>query len=114
LNGRRQACDADLLARSGQRLSSVVRQLPRLHMAHESVATPWERKGAVMREIVEQSAERDILLVDGVKVTHEDGWVLVLPDPEEPLTHVWSEAGSDQDARRMAQEYSKRIRNVVR
>ena len=40
---------------------------------------------------------RDVLLVDGVKVLHDDGWALVFPDPEEPLTHVWAEAG-DTDA----------------
>ena len=40
------------------------------------------------------------MLVDGVKVMHDDGWVLALPDPEEPVTHVWAEAGTDADARR--------------
>ena len=33
-----------------------------------------------------------MVLVDGVKVIEADGWALVLPDPEEPLTHVWAEA----------------------
>ena len=35
-----------------------------------------------------------MLLVDGVKVIHDDGWALVFPDPEEPLTHVWAEAAT--------------------
>ena len=39
------------------------------------------------------------MLVDGVKVLHDDGWVLALPDPEEPLTHVWAEGRTDADAR---------------
>ena len=39
------------------------------------------------------------MLVDGVKVLHGDGWALALPDPEEPVTHVWAEAGTDADAR---------------
>ena len=45
------------------------------------------------------------MLVDGVKIIEPDGWALVLPDPEEALTHVWAEAGSDVEARRLAQEY---------
>ena len=28
--------------------------LPRVHVAHEAVPTPWERKGAVMREMIER------------------------------------------------------------
>jgi mannose-1-phosphate guanylyltransferase/phosphomannomutase len=104
----------DLLASTGRTLSSVVKELPRLHMAHESVATPWERKGAVMREMVERAGPRDVVLVDGVKVLHPDGWALVLPDPEEAITHVWSESDSDQNARQLAQEYARRIRQIVR
>jgi mannose-1-phosphate guanylyltransferase/phosphomannomutase len=104
----------DLLAATDQSLSSVVRGLQRVHIAHETVETPWERKGQVMREMVEQAGSEDVVLVDGVKVLHPDGWALVLPDPEEALTHVWSEGGSDQDARRLAQEYAKRIRQILR
>jgi mannose-1-phosphate guanylyltransferase / phosphomannomutase len=104
----------DLLAATGRTLSSVVKQLPRLHMAHETVPTPWERKGAVMREMVERAGTRDVVLVDGVKVLHPDGWALVLPDPEDALTHVWAEGESDQNARQLAQEYARRIRQVLR
>ena len=104
----------DLLASTGRTLSSVVKQLPRIHMAHETVPTPWERKGAVMREMVERAGTRDVVLVDGVKVLHPDGWALVLPDPEEAVTHVWAERESDQKARQLAQEYARRIRQVLR
>ena len=50
-----------------------------------------------------RSQGRDLVLVDGVKVIEEDGWALVLPDPEEPLTHVWAEAGSDSAAESQSQ-----------
>jgi mannose-1-phosphate guanylyltransferase/phosphomannomutase len=103
----------DLLARSGSQLSVVRDRLPRVHLSHETVVTPWEQKGLVMRTLVE-SATRDLVLLDGVKVLHDGGWVLALPDPEEPVTHVWSEAGSDSEARRLAQEYVRRIRQLVR
>ena len=103
-----------LLASVGMRLSKTVSQLPAVRMAHESVVTPWEKKGMVMRTVMEWTKDREVLLVDGVKVLHEDGWALVFPDPEEPLTHVWAEAGTDSDARARAQEYSRRIRSILR
>jgi mannose-1-phosphate guanylyltransferase/phosphomannomutase len=103
----------DLLARSGERLSDVRNRQPRVHVAHETVVTPWEQKGLVMRSLVEH-ANRELVLVDGVKVLHDRSWALALPDPEEPITHVWAEAGSDSDARRLAQEYVRRIRQLVR
>jgi len=84
-----------------------------VHLTHETVITPWEQKGLVMRSLVEMGG-RDVVLIDGVKVVHADGWVLALPDPEEPVTHVWAEGATDGDARKLAQEYSRRIRQLLR
>ncbi|MBM3675818.1 MAG: mannose-1-phosphate guanyltransferase [Actinobacteria bacterium] len=103
----------DLLAITGRRLSEVVAGLPTVHQAHEMVPTPWERKGAVMREMVERAKGRDTVLVDGVKILHEGGWVLVLPDPEDPGVHVWAEAQTDHEAAGLAAEYARRIREIV-
>ena len=61
-----------------------------------------------------ETADQLLVLVDGVKVRHDDGWALALPDPAEPLTHVWAEAASDSAARTRAQEYGRRIRQMVR
>ena len=103
-----------LLATAGTRLSKIVARSPVVRMAHEAVVTPWEKKGMVMRTVMEWTKDREVLLVDGVKVVHDNGWALVLPDPEEPLTHVWAEADTDADARARAQEYARRIRNLLR
>jgi mannose-1-phosphate guanylyltransferase/phosphomannomutase len=104
----------DLLAFRGTKLSTVVAGLPKVHLAHETVVTPWEQKGSVMRSLVEQSKDRQVDLVDGIKVYHDGGWALALPDLEEPITHVWAEGANDADARRLAQEYTRRIRQMVR
>ncbi|MFN2504890.1 MAG: sugar phosphate nucleotidyltransferase [Acidimicrobiales bacterium] len=104
----------ELLARSGLRLSKIVAGLPRVYITHESVVTPWEQKGAIMRLLVERIKDRELVLVDGVKVLHDAGWALVLPDPDEPLTHVWAEGASEAEARGLAQEYARRIRQMLR
>ncbi len=104
----------DLLATRGASLSQVLAAAPQVHVLHEEVVTPWEQKGTVMRTLVEQTHGRDVDLIDGVKVHHDSGWVLVLPDPEEPVTHIWAEGDSDADARTLAQEYGRRIRQMLR
>src|SRR4051794_30795361 len=104
-----------LLAETGLKLSKVVAQQPRIHIVHETVVTPWEQKGLVMRTLVERAApDRELVLVDGVKLVHDDGWALILPDPEEALTHVWAEGTTDGEARALAQEYTRRIRQMLR
>ncbi|MEZ5137899.1 MAG: hypothetical protein R2711_03765 [Acidimicrobiales bacterium] len=104
----------ELLALEGRSLSSVRDSLPRTHLAHETVVTPWEQKGLVMRTLVELSKDRRLELIDGVKVIHDDGWVLALPDPEEPVTHIWAEGPDAAAARGLAQEYVRRIRQTLR
>jgi mannose-1-phosphate guanylyltransferase/phosphomannomutase len=103
-----------LLAGSGAKLSQVVASLPPVFTAHEGVVTPWEKKGLVMRSVMELCKNREMMLVDGVKILYEDGWCLVLPDPGEALTHVWSEARTDDEARARAQDYARHVRAFLR
>jgi mannose-1-phosphate guanylyltransferase/phosphomannomutase len=103
----------ELLAKSGTRLAKLVDSLPRTYVAHEQITTPSEQKGAVMRALME-SATGEVVLIDGVKIIHHDGWTLALPDPEDPVTHVWAEAASNGEARRRAQDYVGRIRRLLR
>ena len=60
--------------------------------------TPWAAKGMVMRTVVEAAGDREIDTTDGVRVIEPGkGWVLVLPDPSEAITHMWVE-GPDPDS----------------
>ncbi len=104
----------DLLAARGAQLSEIRSAAPTVHMLHEAVVTPWEQKGTVMRSLVEQTHGRDVDLIDGVKIHHTTGWVLVLPDPEEPITHLWVEGDTVAEARTLIQEYARRIRQMLR
>jgi mannose-1-phosphate guanylyltransferase/phosphomannomutase len=104
----------ELLARRGVALSEVVSGLPDLYLSQEVVVTPWEQKGAVMRSLMERVGDREVLLVDGVRVKHDNGWVLAWPDPQEPVTNVWAEADTAVGARQLAEEYARRIRQMIR
>jgi mannose-1-phosphate guanylyltransferase/phosphomannomutase len=102
------------LALSGATLSSIVDHLPEVHMVSREVVTPWEQKGAVMRVLVEQAKTHKIDLVDGVRIHHPDGWALVLPDPDDPITRVTAEGSDTASAERLADEYVRRIEQLVR
>ncbi len=102
-----------LLATTGLRLSKIAAEIPPIHIVHESVVTPWEQKGAVMRTLMEQLGDEELVLVDGVKVVHDGGWALVLPDPEDPVTHVWAEGPSEAAARALAEDYARRLRQML-
>ena len=87
-----------LVARTRLTLSQIDRRIPVAHLLRRSMPTPWAAKGSVMRTVVEAAGDRTIDTTDGVRVVEPDGgWVLVLPDPAEAVTHMWAE-GADPDA----------------
>jgi mannose-1-phosphate guanylyltransferase/phosphomannomutase len=104
----------DLLAEDDRPLSEVLAEVPETHVAHELVPTPWERKGAVMRGVMERAKSLPTVLVDGVKVEYPDGWALVLPDPELAVTHVWAEGPSAAEARRLVAVHAGQVAELTR
>src|SRR5207248_444366 len=104
----------DLLASSGRALSSIVAEVPETHIAHEVVPTPWERKGTVMRGVMERAKDFPTVLVDGVKIVYPEGWALVLPDPELAITHIWAEGASDVEARRLVAIHAGQVAELTR
>jgi mannose-1-phosphate guanylyltransferase/phosphomannomutase len=90
---------AGLVARTQLQLSEIDTRIPQSHIVRRSMPTPWAAKGMVMRAVVEEADGRDVDTTDGVRVVEADGsWALVLPDPAEPITHVWAEASTDHAA----------------
>jgi mannose-1-phosphate guanylyltransferase / phosphomannomutase len=97
----------ELVSNSDAPLSQLVRRVPVGHVVHLTLECPWESKGAVMRRVTEKLVKARVSLIDGIKVflEHQE-WALVLPDPEEPVFHVYAEAGDDERAQELAQSYA--------
>jgi mannose-1-phosphate guanylyltransferase/phosphomannomutase len=104
-----------LLGRSGESLAQVVARVPEMPILRIEVETPFEQKGMVMRTLMEQLTEEgaELVLLDGIKVISPTGWVLVVPDPEEPTTHVWAEGSDWADSERLSVGYIERLRQML-
>lgn len=103
-----------MLARTGRRLSEIVGDLPRVHIAHETVPTQSDDKGHVMRTLSESIRGSRHVMIDGIKIVDDETWALIVPDPEWPVTHVWAEGPSGRDARTLAQQYVRQLRQAMR
>ncbi len=88
----------ELLAPVQKPLSELVSELPASTLVHRQIPCPWSMKGTVMRVLTERLRDRKVDLLDGIKVFDERGWAQVLPDPDEPLVHVYAEGATEEDS----------------
>ena len=51
--------------------------------------------------------------MDGVKAYDERGWVQVLPDPDEPLVHVYAEGITEEQTDELAAEIVALVEGIV-
>jgi len=103
----------ELLAPVGRPLSEIVGELPASAVIHREVRCPWARKGTVMRIVTERMKGRNIDVSDGIKVFEERGWAQVLPDPDEPLVHIYAEGRSEADGEALEAEFLGLVEEIV-
>lgn len=94
-------------------LAALIDDIPAFFLDRKEVNVPWEAKGRVIRQLIEDPPAAEMELLDGVKVFHPQGWALVLPDPEEPICRVFSEGASMEIAESLSDFYIDRIHRIV-
>jgi mannose-1-phosphate guanylyltransferase/phosphomannomutase len=86
------------------------------NVARERLECPWAAKGRVMRGLAERfGGDPDAILTDGVKLNVEGGWILMLPDPDNPLFYVYAEPDGDDGVRprELMGEYVELVRSLI-
>jgi mannose-1-phosphate guanylyltransferase/phosphomannomutase len=94
----------ELLAPVDRPISELVAELPAPTIVHRQLPCPWALKGLVMRILNERLTGREVDLTDGIKVFSDAGWAQVLPDPDEPLLHLYAEGDSTEASEELARE----------
>jgi mannose-1-phosphate guanylyltransferase / phosphomannomutase len=103
----------ELLAPVDKPMSELIDELPQSTVAHREVRCPWARKGTVMRVLTEQMKGRKVDTLDGIKVFEKRGWAQVLPDPDEPLVHVYAEGVTPADTESLEEEFRALVEEIV-
>jgi mannose-1-phosphate guanylyltransferase/phosphomannomutase len=66
-----------------------------------------------MRVLNERLQGRDVDLLDGIKLFDERGWSLVLPDPDEPLIHLYAEGETPDDSDALEAELEAMVEEIM-
>ena len=102
----------ELLAREELSLSQAKAMIPRVERGYQEAECPWNEKGRVMRQLYEENQGRQVETTDGLKIYHEAGWALVLPDADEPVFKIYAEANTSEEADALTQMYWTRINEL--
>jgi mannose-1-phosphate guanylyltransferase/phosphomannomutase len=66
-----------------------------------------------MRVLTERLRDHELDLLDGIKVFDERGWAQVLPDPDEPIVHIYAEGRTEEDSRALEHEYREMVETIM-
>lgn len=89
-------------------LVDLVKLIPSCNIRHSSFLCPYEAIGKVMRTLHSENGYPKQLL-GGIRFRRKNSWVLVIPDSEKPVIHLYAEGHSSGEAGRLLREYSDRI-----
>jgi len=103
----------DYMAQHHILLSDLIAEIPSFFTDKKEVPVPWETKGRVIRRLIQEPSGGRLELLDGVKVFHQDGWALVLPDPDKPVCRVFSEGSTMEIAESLTDMYIKKIYDIA-
>jgi mannose-1-phosphate guanylyltransferase/phosphomannomutase len=101
------------MERSGLPVDELLRLIPSFYLQRDHVECPSEAKGKVMRKMMEQTQDRKVDLVDGIKFYHDDGWVLLLPDSDDPRFKLVVQADQPETAQALVNQYREHILNFI-
>jgi len=104
----------ELITKGGKDFSQLVNDLPKLICLRDSVFCSWGSKGKVMRTLIQEVEREKMDLLDGIRIFAEQSSILVLPDGEQPLFHLFAEGSSQEKVKSLLEKYAQKIRHAQR
>ncbi|MFZ5429664.1 MAG: phosphoglucosamine mutase [Bacteroidota bacterium] len=101
------------LAKSGLRTSELRKTYPDYFMSKNKIElTPETDVDRILEVIKEKYRNEQVTDIDGVKIDFPESWVHLRKSNTEPIIRIYSEAGTPEEADRLAQQMISVIREV--
>lgn len=102
----------EYMTQSKKNLSDIINTIPQTYMTRKKTDCPWSSKGTVIRKLIEENKDKNVELLDGVKIYDDKGWALILPDPEDPSYNVFTEGYNYEFAESLSEFYIDKINQL--
>jgi mannose-1-phosphate guanylyltransferase/phosphomannomutase len=103
----------ELTAQVGQTLSDIWRAREPYYLEREAIPCPLEEKGRLTRLLRERLRDAESDSAEGLYIARGEEWVLILPDPDEPLVQIYVECRDAQHTRELIDEYKQLVVSLL-
>ncbi|MDD5502494.1 MAG: phosphoglucosamine mutase [Candidatus Thermoplasmatota archaeon] len=107
---------AEIISKTGRKVSEMVAELPQWQMVQAKTKCPNEIKQKVIEEYAKSAKAlkpESVDMQDGTKSYFKNGWVLARPSGTEPIYRVYAESKERKVAEKLLSDHIKMIEDLV-
>jgi len=103
----------NLLSSGKKSVSELVGTLPSYQMIKTSIPVGEVDTASLLEALSSRYPHDQISRIEGVRVTHEDGWVQIRPSNTEPILRVYAEARSLESVERIMSDFKLKLDEAI-
>ena len=108
------ALTLEAMALRKQTVSGIMNRLPRYWSATGKLETDAQSACNALRFFAQKYADRNPILIDGVRLDFENSWILARQSNTEPVIRVYAESSQSQEnAREIVEAFSGELRGFI-
>ena len=105
----------NIMARTDEKLSTLIEELPKYFIEKAKIDCREELKQETLQKLIEQTKRLKTNTLDGVKIWFKDkSSILVRPSGTEPIYRLYAEAKTSQKTRQLIEEYSSKLKAIIK
>ena len=105
----------NIMAETGQKLSSLVAEQPQYFIEKGKIECPDEKKEPLLKKLLEQVKGENINTLDGVKIWFSDNSaILIRPSGTEKVFRLYAEAKNQDKALKLVKDYSSTLEKILK
>jgi phosphomannomutase / phosphoglucomutase len=104
----------EIMARTGKKLSRLIRELPEYFIDKGKIECKEEQKGKILKKLMLEVKGMNINTIDGVKIWFDDKRaILIRPSGTEPIFRLYAEAKTENKAQKLVKEYTEKLAKII-
>jgi phosphomannomutase/phosphoglucomutase len=104
----------EIIAQRGERLSTLMDNLPKYFNVKDKIPCPKEMRFKVLDRLRMEVEGFRVETIDGLKIWHEDkSWILIRPSGTEPIYRLFAEAKTQERAQELVSRYKVILSRMI-